>query len=93
MIRALAAAVAAVFLVGCAVVPVSYVPTTGKVGTQSGRSCVFKLFGLIPFGNEMEQLAKAADAAGNPKKDVAVINSAQSWIIGTNHCVTVLCSK
>ena len=65
MIRALAAAVAAMFLVGCAVMPVSYVPTTGKVGSQRGRACVFKLMGLIPFGNEMGQLARAADAAGN----------------------------
>ena len=93
MIRILAAVVAVAFLAGCAVMPVSYVPTVGKVGSQSGRACVFKLLGIIPFGDEMGQLAKAADAAGNPTKDVAVINSAQWLVIGTNHCVTVLGSK
>ena len=93
MIRVLAAAVAVAFLTGCAVMPVSYVPTEGKVGSDSGRACVFKLLGLIPFGNEMGQLARAVDAAGNPTKDVAVITSAQWMVVGTNHCVTVLGSK
>jgi hypothetical protein len=93
MIRVLAAVVAVAFLAGCAVMPVSYVPTEGKVGSQRGRACVFKLLGLIPLGDEMGQLAQAADAAGNPTKDVAVIASAHWLIIGTNHCVTVLGSK
>ena len=73
--------------------PVSYVPTTGKVGSQSGRDCAFKLFGLIPFENETSLLADAADAAGNPTKDVAVIVSRQFLVVGTNSCVTVFGSK
>lgn len=43
----LAVIVVARFLTGCVVAPVSYVPTTGKVGSQSGTSCVFLLLGLI----------------------------------------------
>jgi hypothetical protein len=86
----MAVVIAAAFLVGCVVVPVSYVPTTGKVGAQSGKDCVFKLFGILPFGDEMDMLAEAADDAGNPTKDVAIIDSRQWWIIGTNHCVTVM---
>ena len=93
MIRALVAVIAVTLLAGCAVMPVSYVPTTGKVGSDRGRACVFKLLGIIPFGNEMGQLSRAVDAAGNPTKDVAIINSTHSWVIGTNHCVTVLGSK
>jgi hypothetical protein len=93
MIRAMAAAIAGAFLVACAVMPVSYVPTTGKVGSQSGKDCAFKLFGIIPFENETSLLADAADAAGNPTKDVAVIVSSQYWVIGTNSCVTVFGSK
>jgi hypothetical protein len=77
------------FLTGCVVVPASYVPTTGKVGTQSGTSCVFLLLGLIPFGDRVEMLSKAVDDAGNPTKDVAVINSTTWWFIGSNQCVTV----
>jgi len=49
MMRAVAVAIAAAFLVGCAVLPVSYVPTTGKVGSQSGQDCVFKWFNIISF--------------------------------------------
>ena len=60
------AAVAVALLAGCAVMPASYVPTTGKVGSQKGSACVFKLLGLIPFGDEMGQLARAVDDAGNP---------------------------
>ncbi len=93
MIRALAAVVAVAFLAGCAYMPVSYVPTVGKVGSQSGRACVFKLLNLIPFGDEMGQLASAVNAAGNPTKDVAVIVSRYWLIIGTDNCVTVLGSK
>jgi len=93
MLRVLAAAVAVAFLAGCAVIPVSYVPTTGKVGSQRGRACVFKLAGIIPFGSEMGQLASAVDAAGNPTKDVAIIASSHWWVVGTNHCVTVLGSN
>lgn len=93
MIRVLVAAVAVVLLAGCAVMPASYVPTTGKVGSQEGSACVFKLLGIIPFGDEMGQLARAVDDAGNPTKDVAVINSAYWLVIGQNNCVTVLGSK
>ena len=81
--------VASCFLTGCIVVPASYVPTTGKVGSQSGQSCVFHLLGLFPLGDRMGMLAKVADDAGNPTKDVAVINSQTWWVIGTNQCVTV----
>jgi len=93
MVRLVIAAIAATLLLGCIVVPTSYVPTTGKVGTQRGEDCVFKFLGIIPFGDEMDQLANAADEAGNPTKDVAVIDTRQSWIIGVNHCVTVLGSR
>ncbi len=81
--------IAACFLTGCAVAPVSYAPTTGNVGGQTGESCVFILLGIFPLGDRMEMLRKAADDAGNPTKDVAVINSATWWVIGTNQCVTV----
>lgn len=85
----LAVIVVVCFLTGCVVAPVSYVPTTGKVGSQSGKSCVFQLLGLFPLGDRMEMLSKAADNAGNPTKDVALINSTTWWFIGTNQCVTV----
>jgi hypothetical protein len=89
MVRILIVLVSVVFFLGCAVVPASYVPTTGKVGTQTGQACVFKLFNIIPFGDEMESLAHAADRAGNPTRDVAVINSVTWMVIGMNSCVTV----
>ena len=81
------------FVFGCAILPASYVPTTGKVGSQTGEACVFKLFDIIPFGDQMMLLSQAADNAGNPTKDVAVINSATWMLIGFNHCVTVKGSK
>lgn len=76
-------------LSGCAVVPASYAPTTGKVGAQTGESCVFIFLGLIPFGSRIDMLGNAADNAGNPTKDVAVINKSTWWVIGTNQCVVV----
>jgi len=83
------ASVLLLLLMGCATVPASYTPTTGKVGSQEGRACVLKLLGIIPFGNEETLLNRALDAAGNPTKDVAVLNFSAFYYILTQQCVIV----